>query len=84
MHSFEVHSNESACRKKVPSWAGTSLIWKYYNKFTHIYEDAPWFGILSSVVFVIQSTENSPKVYTTVQLVFGFDMILLTKNTMYW
>ena len=24
MHSFEVHSNESACRKKGPSWAGTS------------------------------------------------------------
>ena len=27
-HSFEVHSNESACRKKWTSWAGTSHILK--------------------------------------------------------
>ena len=24
MHNFEVHLNESVCRKKGPSWAGTS------------------------------------------------------------
>ena len=41
-------------------------------------------GILSAAAFVIFSTTNSMKVYNPGQLIFGRDLILPIKHTVYW
>ena len=51
---------------------------------TYADEDDPWSGILSAAYVEIRSTTNRMKVYSTGQLVFGCDMVLLIKRTMHW
>ena len=48
----------------------------YNIKETYVDKDDPWSGILATTMFVIFSTENRLKVYSTYQLVFGNDMII--------
>ena len=51
---------------------------------TYVDKDDPWSGILAAPEFAIISTTNRTKRYSTVQLVFGCDMILLIKHKVDW
>ena len=61
-----------------------NLVLTYNIIETYIYEDYPWSSILVTTAFAIFSTENSLKGYIPGQLVFCFDIILLTKHTVNW
>ena len=50
----------------------------------YVDEDDPWSVILAAAAFVIRSTTNRMNGYSPVQLIFGRDMILLIKHTVYW
>ena len=49
---------------------------------SYIDEENPWLGILYSAAFVIGSTTERLKGYSTVQLIFGCDTIIPMKHTM--
>ena len=51
---------------------------------TYVDKNDPWTVILAASAFVIFSTTNRLKVYSTVQLVFGHDMILPIKCVVDW
>ena len=51
---------------------------------TYVDEDDPWMVILAAAYFSILSTANTLKGYSTGQLVFGRDMILLIKHKVDW
>ena len=51
---------------------------------TYVDKDNPLLGILAEAKFVILSEKNRYKVYSQGQLVFGRDMIILTKHTVVW
>ena len=53
-------------------------------KETYVNKDDPWLNILSAAAFTVRSTANRLKVYSTVQLIFGPDMISLIKCTANW
>ena len=47
---------------------------------TYVDKNDPWVGILASAVFEILSTTKRQKCYSTGQLIFGRDVILLIKH----
>ena len=47
---------------------------------THFDKEETWSGILAAAEFAIRSTKNRLKGYSTGQLVFGHDMIILIKH----
>ena len=56
-----------------------NLVRKFNISQTYVEKNDPWAGILAAVEFTICSTTNSQKCYSSGQLVFGRDMILLIK-----
>ena len=50
----------------------------------YVDKDDLWSGILAAAEFTIFSTTNRMKFYIPFQLVFGSDVILMKKHTMYW
>ena len=68
-------------------WSHTvigNLLWAYKIKYTYIYEDEPWLGILMAADFTIFSTTNMLKGYSICQWVLGHYIILPIKHKMYW
>ena len=61
-----------------------NLLQNYIINQTRVDEDYPWSGILSAAAFAILSTTNRLKGYILGQLVFGCDMIIPIKYTVYW
>ena len=57
-----------------------------FNISTKPYVDKndPWSGILDTAEFVISSTTNRKKIYSPGKLIFGRDMIITIKHTVYW
>ena len=57
-----------------------------FNIYTQSYdeENNPWTGILSAESFVICSKTHRQKGYSTVQLLFGHDMIRPPKHKVDW
>ena len=51
---------------------------------TYVDKYNPWLVILAAAAFLINSTTNGLKSYSTVQLVFGIDMIIPIKHNMDW
>ena len=56
----------------------------YNIKETYVYKYCPWSGILAAALFLILSIENILKGYSSVQLVFSRDMIILIKHMADW
>ena len=61
-----------------------NLVRNFNISQTYIDKNDPWTGILAAAAFVICSTINGIKGYSTSQLVFGHDMILLIKHEVDW
>ena len=59
------------------------LVWVYSMQETCVDGDYPWVVILAAAAFSILSTTNRIKCYTTVQFIFGCDVILRIKHNMY-
>ena len=53
-----------------------NISYAYFDK------NDPWLGILAAAAFAIHSTTNRQKGYSTGQLVFGHDIIILVKHNM--
>ena len=51
---------------------------------TYVDKDDPWSGILDAAKVENVSTKNMLKGYSSCQLVFGCDMIILIKYTVNW
>ena len=51
---------------------------------TYVDKDELWMGILASSEFEVCSTTNRQKCQSSVQLIFGRDMIISIKYTMDW
>ena len=61
-----------------------NLVWKFNIQQTYVDKNDQWTGILDKAAFGILSTNINQKCYSTVQLIFGRDMILLIKNRVDW
>ena len=61
-----------------------NLVQTSYIGKTYIDKYEPWSGILAAAVFAIISTANRSKFYSTRQLLFCRDVIILIKHTVDW
>ena len=61
-----------------------NLVHTYNIKNTYVYKDDPFMGILSDVEFSVWSTSDRLKVYTSIKIRFGRDMIIPIKHKMDW
>ena len=61
-----------------------NLVWTYNIHKTYVNKDDPWSGILMLTVFVFCLAENGLKDYSWGQLLFGCDIILPIKITVYY
>ena len=54
-----------------------NIVWTFNMKQTYIDKDYPWTVILAAVESAIQSITNRKKGYSTSQMIFGRDKIIL-------
>ena len=77
------YKTSNATLKRIHAVLG-NLVHTYNIKNTYMDEDDPWSGILAAESFKICSTVNRLKCYIPLQLLFGHDMIIPIKYTVYW
>ena len=58
-----------------------NIVSNFNSSQTYVDGKKPWTGVLAAAAFKIRSTTNIQKGYSTGQLIFGRDMILLIKHT---
>ena len=61
-----------------------NIVWTFNKKQTYIDKDYPWTVILAAVESAIHPITNRKKGYSTSQMIFGCDKIIMIKHRVDW